>query len=49
VILDDAIRARLAEYGEFLHSIGQEQVQEAIASTLVRIKMRKPGRPVLAY
>jgi hypothetical protein len=49
VVMDDVIKARLAEYGEFLHSIGQEQVQEVIATTLVRIKMRKPGTPVLAY
>ncbi len=43
VVMDDVLRARLAEYGEFLHSIGQEQVQEIIATTLIRIKMRKPS------
>jgi len=49
VRMDEVIRGRLAEYGEFLHSIGQEQVQEAIASTLVRIKLRKPGSVVCAF
>ncbi len=49
VVMDEVIRQRLAEYGEFLHSIGQEQVQEAIANTLVRIKLRKPGSVVCAY
>jgi hypothetical protein len=49
VVMDEVIRRRLAEYGEFLHSIGQEQVQEAIANTLVRIKLRKPGSVVCAY
>ena len=49
VVMDEVIRRRLAEYGDFLHSIGQEQVQEAIANTLVRIKLRKPGSVVCAY
>jgi histone-lysine N-methyltransferase SETD1 len=49
VVMDEVIRARLAEYGEFLHSIGQEQVQEAIATTLMRIKLRKPGSAVCAF
>jgi hypothetical protein len=49
VVMDDVIRRRLAEYAEFLQSIGQEQVQEAIASTLVRIKLRKPGSVVCAF
>jgi len=49
VQMDEVIRRRLAEYGDFLHSIGQEQVQEAIASTLVRIKLRKPGSVVCAF
>jgi len=49
VVMDEVIRRRLAEYGEFLHSIGQEQVQEVIASTLVRIKLRKPGSVVCAF
>jgi hypothetical protein len=49
VELDDVLRDRFAEYGAFLHSIGQEQVLEAIASTLVRIKRRKPGSVVCAY
>jgi hypothetical protein len=49
VLMDEVIRRRLAEYGEFLHSIGQEQVQEVIASTLVRIKLRKPGSVVCAF
>jgi len=49
VELDDVLRERLAEYGEFLRSIGQEQVNEAVAATLVRIKLRKPGSVVCAY
>lgn len=49
VVMDEVIRRRLAEYGEFLHAIGQEQVQEVIASTLVRIKLRKPGSVVCAF
>jgi hypothetical protein len=38
VTTDDALRARLEEYGAFLGSIGQQQVQETIASTLARMK-----------
>jgi hypothetical protein len=43
VVMDEVIRRRLAEYGEYLHSIGQEQVQEIIARTLVRMKRRAMG------
>jgi hypothetical protein len=49
VVMDAEIRAKLAEYGDFLRSIGQEQVQEVIATTLVRLKRRKPGSIVCAY
>jgi hypothetical protein len=49
VVVDEVLGRRLAEYAEFLRSIGQEQVQEAIANTLVRIKLRKPGSVVCAY
>ncbi len=49
VVMDDVIRARFAEYGSFLASIGQEQVMEAIANTLVRIKLRKKGSAVCSY
>jgi hypothetical protein len=49
VTLDDVLARRLAEYGTFLRSIGQEQVQEVIANTLIRIKVRKPGSVVCAY
>jgi hypothetical protein len=49
VELDDVLRRRFGEYAAFLQSIGQEQVQEAIARTLVRIKLRKPGSVVCAY
>jgi hypothetical protein len=49
VVMDEVIRRRLEEYGEFLHAIGQEQVQEVIASTLVRIKLRKRGSVVCAF
>ena len=40
VVMGDALRARVAEYVSFLHDIGQEQVEEAIASTLVRMKLQ---------
>jgi hypothetical protein len=49
VVVDDVLKARLAEYAQFLASIGQEQVQEVIATTLVRIKTREPGSVVCAY
>jgi hypothetical protein len=49
VVVDDVLRQRLAEYGEFLHSIGQEQVNEAIANTLVRMKLRRSGSVVCAF
>jgi uncharacterized protein len=49
VAMDDFIRRKLAEYGTFLHSIGQEQVQEVIATTLVRMKRRKSGSVVCAF
>jgi len=43
-VMDDVVRARFEEYGAFLRSIGQEQVEEAIVSMLVRIKGRPPPR-----
>ena len=49
VVMDELLRDRLAEYSAYLRSIGQEQVQEAIANTLVRMKVRKPGSVVCAY
>jgi hypothetical protein len=49
VVMDEILRDRLAEYSTFLRSIGQEQVQEAIANTLVRMKVREPGSVVCAY
>jgi len=49
VIVGDVLQRRLAEYADFLHSIGQEQVQEIIATTLVRIKRRKAGSVVCAF
>jgi SET domain-containing protein len=36
----DAFRRRLVEYGEFLASIGQEQVEETIATVLARMRTR---------
>jgi len=36
----EAVRARLAEYAEFLSSIGQEQVEETIARTLDTLRRR---------
>ncbi len=38
--LGDAFRRRLIEYGEFLRSIGQEQVEETIATVIARIRTR---------
>jgi SET domain len=49
VVMDEVLRRRISEYAAFLHSIGQEQVQEVIATTLVRIKLRKRGSVVCAY
>jgi hypothetical protein len=49
VEMDDVLRRKLAEYGTFLKSIGQEQVQETIANTLVRIKRRPSGSVVCAF
>jgi hypothetical protein len=49
VVPDDVLAAKLDEYGRFLRSIEQEQVEEAIARTLVRLKTRRPGSVVCAY
>ncbi|HEY4012445.1 MAG TPA: SET domain-containing protein-lysine N-methyltransferase [Polyangiaceae bacterium] len=49
VEMDDVLRRKLAQYGTFLSAIGQEQVQESIANTLVRIKRRPRGSTVLAF
>ncbi len=49
MVLDEVLGKRLAEYATFLKSIGQEQVQEVIAATLVRMKTREPGSVVCAY
>jgi len=43
-VMDDVVRGRFEEYGAFLRSIGQEQVEEAIVQTLARMKSRSPGR-----
>jgi hypothetical protein len=45
VVFGEAIHARFTEYGEFLQSIGQEQVKEAIASAFVRMKLRLSPEP----
>jgi SET domain-containing protein len=37
----DGIRQKLAEYDEFLRSIGQEQVKETITNTLLGMKSRQ--------
>ena len=42
-VMDEVVRTRFEEYGAFLRSIGQEQVEEAIASAFVRMKARAPG------
>jgi hypothetical protein len=49
VTMDDHLRRKLEGYVQYLHSIGQEQVQEAIANTLVRVKLRPRGSVVLSY
>ncbi len=49
VLVDDVLGKRLAEYGRFLRAIGQEQVNETIANTLVRMKLRKSGSVVCAF
>jgi SET domain len=49
VMMDAVLRSRLAEYSAFLSSIGQEQVEQAIADTLVRMKRRKSGSVVCAF
>jgi hypothetical protein len=40
VTTDARVRAKLEEYAEFLHSIGQEHVQRTIATTLARLGSR---------
>ncbi|HWZ89215.1 MAG TPA: SET domain-containing protein-lysine N-methyltransferase, partial [Polyangiaceae bacterium] len=37
----EAVRARLTEYVTFLHSIGQEQVEETIARTLATLRAKR--------
>jgi hypothetical protein len=49
LVMDEVLRAKVEEYSSFLRSIGQEQVEEVIMSTLVRIKTRPPGSVVCAY
>jgi hypothetical protein len=49
LVVDDVLKVRLDEYARFLRSIGQEQVEEVIATTLVRIKTRPEGSVVCAY
>ena len=49
LVLDDVLRARFSAYAEYLRSIDQEQVMEAITATLVRLKTRPPGSVVCAY
>jgi hypothetical protein len=49
VVVSQPLRGRLLEYERFLHSIDQDQVQETIATTLVRVALRRPGSTVLGY
>ncbi len=49
VEMDFVLRDKLLAYGRFLKSIGQEQVEESIANTLVRLKKRKRGSVVCAF
>lgn len=48
-VIDEVLGKRIGEYGDFLREIGQEQVLEVIATTLVRLKTRPKGSVVLAY
>ena len=45
VELAPGLERRLAAYGAFLQAIGQEQVNEVIAKTLVRMKLRANPQP----
>ncbi len=47
--MDEVLRRKIGDYVDYLRSIGQEQVKEAIANTLVRLKTRAPGSVVCAY
>jgi hypothetical protein len=47
--MDDVLRRKLSDYVDYLRSIGQQQVEEAIANTLVRVKLRPRGSVVLSY
>ncbi len=49
LVVRGELETRLAEYREFLRSIGQEQVEEVIVTTLLRIKTRPPGSIVCSY
>jgi hypothetical protein len=49
VVVDKVLEKRLREYEEFVRGIGQEQVLEAIATILVRMKTRPPGSVVCAH
>jgi hypothetical protein len=49
LVLDPVLRARIEEYAQFLRSIGQEQVEDAIRATLLRLKTRPAGSVVCAY
>jgi hypothetical protein len=44
VAMDAFLRSKLADYVEYLYSIGQEQVEDAIASMLLRVKLGRRGR-----
>ena len=43
VVTDAALRSRLSEYAEFLHSIGQEQVELTVLQTLSAMAARSGG------
>jgi hypothetical protein len=49
LVVEAALKDKLDEYSAYLRSIGQSQVEEAIATTLTRIKMRPRGSVVCAY
>jgi hypothetical protein len=45
VTTDEALAQRLADYAAFLRSIGQEQVQKTIATTLARVRLAREPTP----
>jgi hypothetical protein len=49
LLMDGVLRSKLADYVEYLHSIGQGHVEDTIANTLVRVKLSRRGSVLSAY